>query len=132
MPYPSPPVTEDGRSDAPDAEQNHTKNIDDIEIELSDDGRPLNRTYQFHNCQTVYMNAFNAHGVKVKNSGNQTPKITCTPCPLFDISISVLMKFVRISFRQQYFESGIVFQITTVRSECCSSLQDTGIKSKQL
>ncbi|KAF8814552.1 hypothetical protein BYT27DRAFT_7205991, partial [Phlegmacium glaucopus] len=52
--------------------------IDDVEDAGSDDdhSRPINRTYKFRNVQTVYINAFNARGVRVKNAGNHAPQVT--------------------------------------------------------
>lgn len=48
-----------------------------VEDAVGDDERPQHTTYQFHNCANVFMNAFNAHGVKVENSGNNKPQFTC-------------------------------------------------------
>ena len=60
--------------------------IEEIEgaddIPANDDiDSPIHRTYQFDNCH-VYMNSFNASGVKVKNSGNNTPQVTRMSCCL--------------------------------------------------
>ena len=58
---------------------------DDIQIEeilegaedipAKNDDSPIHRTYRFDNCH-VYMNSFNARGVKVKNCGNNAPRVT--------------------------------------------------------
>ena len=66
--------------------------IDNAEDIVSDDDNPVNRTYQFYNCQTVYMNSFNARGVKVKDSGNHFPQVTRTSCPLFLLQFSIFMR----------------------------------------
>ena len=61
--------------------------IDELEAEdvVLDDDRPLavNRTYII-NCQTVtvYSNSFNAKDVKVRDSGNNTPQVSCKSCSL--------------------------------------------------
>ena len=59
---------------------NRIEEIDDAE-DVSDDDRPINRTY-YINCQAVYTNSFNAQGVKVKDSGNYLPQISCMSCSL--------------------------------------------------
>ena len=71
--------------EAPDALENDDGSkigkIDDAEDVISDDDRPINRTY-FINCQAVYTNSFNAQGVKVRDSGNLIPKVSCISCSL--------------------------------------------------
>lgn len=65
---------------APDALENDggSKNekIDDAEDVVSDGDRSINRTY-YINCQAVYANSFNAQGVKVRDSGNHIPQVSC-------------------------------------------------------
>ena len=60
---------------------NTIEDIDDAEDVVNDGDRPINRTY-FINCQAVYSNSFNAQGVKVKDSGNHLPQVTCVSCYL--------------------------------------------------
>jgi hypothetical protein len=56
-----------------------------VDIPANDDDSqttvPSHRTYQFDNCH-VYINSFNARGVKVKNSGNYAPRVTRLSCSL--------------------------------------------------
>lgn len=64
--------------DAPEIEAGDKIEEDNAEDGIVSDGNGrINRTYQFYNCQAVYMNAFNARGVKVKDSGNNFPQVTC-------------------------------------------------------
>ena len=60
-----------------------TEEIDDAEDVVSDDdpSRPINRTY-YINCQAVYTNSFNAQGVKIRDSGNYLPQVSCMSCSL--------------------------------------------------
>lgn len=86
--YPSPPVTEEGGPEASETETSsksgETDDGEDWEDGETDDDYPRHsRTIQFHNCKTVYMNAFNARGVKFKNSGNNAPHVTCMSCSFF-------------------------------------------------
>jgi hypothetical protein len=85
VPYPSPPVTEEGGQIASETETSNKSGVtDDVEDVETDDDYPRDgRTIQFHNCQTVYMNAFNARGVKFKNSGNNAPQVTCMSFSFF-------------------------------------------------
>lgn len=87
MPYPSPPETEDETvSESSDTEEDSkSKETVNAEDTVSDNDRPLaqSMTYQFHNCHAVYLNSHNAHGVKVKNAGNNTPQVTCMSSPPF-------------------------------------------------
>lgn len=95
MPYPNHPETEDdaGSDTSGTEEDSKSKETVDPEDTVSDDDRPQHMTYQFHNCQNVFMNAFNAHGVKVENAGNIAPQVTCMSSSLFFLlAISVLMK----------------------------------------
>ena len=72
-----------GALGAPQTEEgDEIEETDNAEDTLSDNG-PMNRTYQFYNCQTVYMNAFNNRGVKVKDSGNNIPQVTRMSYSLF-------------------------------------------------
>ena len=60
--------------------------IDDAEGVVSDDDRPTNRTY-FINCQTVYSHSFNARGVKVRGSGNNSTQ--CMSCSLSSLLLEL-------------------------------------------
>ena len=66
-----------GASDGSDIKEG--SQIEEIEsaedIPANDDDSPIHRTYQFDNCH-VYINSFNARGVKVDNSGNYAPRVT--------------------------------------------------------
>ena len=68
---------EGGRPDDAVTEEGSQKidNAEGIVISYDD---PLHRTsYQFNHCQTVFMNAFNAQGVKVQDCNNNAPQLTC-------------------------------------------------------
>lgn len=69
--------TEDGTTDTSETEDNRSEDTANAEDTVSDDDRPHQMTYQFHNCQTIIMNAFNARGVKYENAGNNAPQVTC-------------------------------------------------------
>ena len=56
-----------------------TEEIDDAEDVVTDDNRPVNRTY-FINCQTVYSKSFNADGVRIRDVGNHLPQVSCMSC----------------------------------------------------
>ena len=58
-----------------------SEEIDDAEDVVIDGNRPVNRTY-YINCQTVYRNSFNAKGIKVRDSGNHKPQVSCMYCSL--------------------------------------------------
>jgi hypothetical protein len=67
---------------APEIEDgSEIEEIDDTEDVVLDDDRPVNRTY-YINCQAVYSNSFNAKGVKVRDSGNHRPQLSCMSCSL--------------------------------------------------
>ena len=76
-----------GASDHPESKE--SSQIEAIEgaegIPTNDDDSPIHRTYQFDNCH-VYINSFNAHGVKVNNSGNYAPRVTRLSCSLLQFS----------------------------------------------
>lgn len=77
-------LVDESSSDGP--ETNEDSQIEEREgaedIPVNDDDSAIhNRTYQFNNCQ-VYINSFNARGVKVKNSGNYAPRVTRLSCSL--------------------------------------------------
>ena len=87
-PYQNPPEAEDDTVTASDTsesiteEDSKSKKIPDADSKdtISDDSpkaRPRHMTYEFHNCQNVFMNSFNAEGIKVENAGNNTPQVTC-------------------------------------------------------
>ena len=59
----------------------NTEEIDDAEDVAINGDRPVNRTY-YINCEAVYTNSFNAKGVKVKDSGNHLPQVSCMSCSL--------------------------------------------------
>ena len=46
--------------------------------EINEDIRQTHKTYHFQNCGTVYMDSFNARGVRMENCGNNVPQVTCT------------------------------------------------------
>ena len=46
--------------------------------EINEDISQTHKIYQIQNCGTVYMDSFNACGVKMENSGNNAPQITCS------------------------------------------------------
>ena len=76
LPY-SPEAEEGGRPDAAATEEGSQK-IDNAEgIVISYDDPPHKTSYQFTNCQTVFMNAFNAQGVKVQDCNINAPQFTC-------------------------------------------------------
>ena len=66
-------------SDGPDIKEG--SQIEEVEgaedIPANDDDNPIHRTYQFDNCH-VYINSFNARGIKVDNSGNYESRVTCS------------------------------------------------------
>ena len=64
-----------------DGSESEIEEIDDTGNVVIDGNRPVNRTY-YINCQSVYTNSFNAKGVKVKDSGNHLPKVSCMYCSL--------------------------------------------------
>ena len=71
-----------GTSDDPEIKEGNLNQIEEMESAVdmlaNDDDTssgPVQRTYQFDNCH-VYINSFNARGVKVKNSGNYAPRVT--------------------------------------------------------
>lgn len=71
------PNSVEGVSDALEIEDG--EEIEDAEGVVSDDDRTTNRTY-FIGCQTVYSHSFNASGVKVRGSGNNSTH--CMSCSL--------------------------------------------------
>ena len=84
----TPPGGLGGASDGPEIEEGSqieemVEGAEDI-LENDDDG-PIHRTYQFDNCH-VYINSFNVRGVKVKNSGNNRPRVTRMSCSLLQFS----------------------------------------------
>lgn len=81
-----------GAEDIPANNLNDNIQIEEIEgaedIPTNNDDNPIcSRTYRFDNCH-VYMNSFNARGVKVKNCGNNAPRVTpsCMSCSLLQFS----------------------------------------------
>ena len=87
--------TEEGTTDTSETEEDsRSEDTANAEDTVSDDDRPQQMTYQFHNCQTIIMNAFNARGVKYENAGNNAPQVTCMSFLIFFLAISVLIKSV--------------------------------------
>ena len=76
-----------GTSDGPEIKEGsqieEKEGTDDIPA--NDDDSSIHRRYQFDNCH-VYINSFNARGVKVKNSGNYAPRVTRLSCSLLYFS----------------------------------------------
>ena len=64
-------------------DDSETEEIGEAEDVVFNGDRPLavNRTY-YVNCQAVYTNSFNAKGVKIRDSGNHNPQVSCTYCSL--------------------------------------------------
>ena len=71
--------------------------IDDAEDSdvVSDGNRPITKRTYFINCQTVYSDSFNAQGVKVKDSGNHLPQVTCMSCSLL-LLILIAHKIIHV------------------------------------
>ena len=46
--------------------------------EINDDIHQTHKLYHFQNCGIVYMNSFNARGVRMENCGNHVPQVTCS------------------------------------------------------
>ena len=46
--------------------------------EINEDIPQTHKIYHFQNCGTVYMDSFNARGVRMKNCGNNVPQVTCS------------------------------------------------------
>lgn len=80
-----------GTSDGSEIKEGNLNQIEEMEgavdILAKDDDTSSHRTYQFDNCH-VYINSFNARGVKVKNSGNYQPRVTRLSCSLLYFSCS--------------------------------------------
>ena len=76
-----------GAEDIPaNDDDNHFEEIDGADdIPGKEDDSMNHRTYQFDNCN-VYMNSFNARGIRVKNSGNYAPRVTRMSCSLLQFS----------------------------------------------
>ena len=73
---------DDDRDDGQFEEIEGTEDIPEFEemegaedIPANNDDSLIPRTCQFYSCN-VYTNSFNARGVKVKNSGNNAPRVT--------------------------------------------------------
>ena len=75
----SPEETSDRPEIKEDSQIEETEGAGDITA--NDDDSTVHRTNQFYNCH-VYINSFNARGVKVKNSGNYAPRVTRLSCSL--------------------------------------------------
>ena len=69
-----------------DGSESEIEELDDAGNVVIDGNRPVNRTY-YINCQSVYTNSFNAKGVKVKDSGNQLPQVSCMSFSLLLLQI---------------------------------------------
>ena len=46
--------------------------------EINRDVRQTGKIYHFQNCGAVYMDSFNARGVRMENCGNNIPQFTCS------------------------------------------------------
>jgi hypothetical protein len=46
-------------------------------IDNAEDVQSTNRIYQFNNCQTVYMNSFNARGLNISNTAPRNSRMSC-------------------------------------------------------
>ena len=46
--------------------------------ETNDDILQTHKIFHFQNYGTVYMDSFNAHGVRMENCGNNVPQINCS------------------------------------------------------
>ena len=46
--------------------------------EINEDIRQAHKIYHFQNCGTVYIDSFNARGVRMENCGNNVPQVTCS------------------------------------------------------
>lgn len=46
--------------------------------EMNEDNRQTHKIYQIQNCGIVYMDSFNACGVRMENCGNHVPQVTCS------------------------------------------------------
>ena len=105
------------------------------DIPANDDDSPTRRTYRFDNCH-VYINSFIARGVKVNNSSNNAPRVTCMSCSLMQF-YPWLTHIFRSWWYSSQRRSSIVYKIITsmhsAKSEysCkCSSLK--WVKSNRL
>ena len=56
--------------------------------ETSRDVRQTDKIYHFQNCGTVYMDSFNARGVRMENCGNNIPQVICSL--IFSLSFVVI------------------------------------------
>ena len=74
--------------DPDETDESTSKDMGDTEDIVSHNDHPLTRTrthtrtYQFHNCQAVYVNSCNARGLRVNNAGNNAPRVACMFCAL--------------------------------------------------
>ena len=70
-----------------DSKSEETANEEDT-VSDSDVDRPKHMTYHttIDNCQAVYINSYNAHGVNVRNAGNNAPQVTCMSSSLLRLS----------------------------------------------
>jgi hypothetical protein len=46
--------------------------------EINEDNGQTHKIYQIQNCGTMYMDSFNACGVRMENCGNHVPQVTCS------------------------------------------------------
>ena len=72
--------------------------------EIKKDIRQTHKIYHFQNCGAVYMDSFNAHGVRMENCGNNVPQVSCSlsfspqfyshltyPCNIIQITVLKLL-----------------------------------------
>ena len=85
---------EDIPEDDDDGQFEETEGAEDVPAHNDDSLIP--RTRHFNNCN-VYMNSFNVRGVKVKNSGNNAPRVTPSR-----MSCSLLQLLMRLSMTDPY------------------------------
>ena len=79
-------LIDDKRHQAPAAADELGKTIDsgspqtqkcDIQ-DVNEDIRQTHKLYHFQNCGIVYMDSFNARGVRMENCGNHVPQVVCS------------------------------------------------------
>ena len=79
-------LIDDKRPQAPAAADRLGKTIDsgspqtqkcDIQ-DVNEDIRQIHKLYHFQNCGIVYMDSFNARGVRMENCGNHVPQVVCS------------------------------------------------------
>jgi hypothetical protein len=79
--------TMNSQSESPS--QTQKCNIQAINDSEHEDNRQTHKTYHFENCGIVYMDSFNAHGVRMKNCGNLNNVSQVTCCFFFPFSLLI-------------------------------------------